>query len=202
MLLSHVHYDHLDLPTLRMLGRDRMLVAPRGAGGLLRRRGFTAVEELLPGERTTVGGVAVRATHADHDAQRSLFGKTPSLGYVVEGSASAYFAGDTGVFPEMARIGPGLDVALLPVAGWGRRLPPGHLDPAAAAEALGLLRPGAAVPIHWGTYRQVGMSSDPKRLRAPAEEFARLAHEQAPDVRVIVLAVGESAEVAAGSHPR
>lgn len=202
VLLSHVHYDHLDLPTLRMLGRDRMLVAPRGAGGLLRRRGFTAVEELLPGERTTVGGVAVRATHADHDAQRSLFGKTPSLGYVVEGSASAYFAGDTGVFPEMARIGPGLDVALLPVAGWGRRLPPGHLDPAAAAEALGLLRPGAAVPIHWGTYRQVGMSSDPKRLRAPAEEFARLAHEQAPDVRVIVLAVGESAEVAAGSHPR
>jgi L-ascorbate metabolism protein UlaG (beta-lactamase superfamily) len=202
VLLSHVHYDHLDLPSLRTLGCERLVVAPRGAGALLRRRGFTAVEELLPGERTTVGGVAVRATHADHDAQRSLFGKTPSLGYLIEGSASAYFAGDTGVFPEMADIGPGLDVALLPVAGWGRRLPPGHLDPGGAAEALGLLRPRAAVPIHWGTYRQVGMSADPKRLRFPAEEFARLAHEQVPDVRVVVLAVGESAELAAGGDPR
>lgn len=201
VLLSHVHYDHLDLPSLRTLGRERLVVAPRGAGALLRRRGFTAVEELLPGERTAVGGVAVRATHADHDAQRSLFGKTPSLGYVVEGAASAYFAGDTGVFPEMAAIGPELDVALLPVAGWGRRLPAGHLDPAGAAEALGLLRPRAAVPIHWGTYRQVGMSSDPKRLRAPAEEFARLAREQVPDVRVIVLAVGGSSEVAAPGDP-
>jgi L-ascorbate metabolism protein UlaG (beta-lactamase superfamily) len=200
VLLSHVHYDHLDLPSLRTLGRDRLLLAPRGAGSLLRRKGFSAVEELLPGERTSVGGVTVRATHADHDAQRSLFGKTPALGFVVEGETRTYFAGDTGVFPEMAEIGPGLDVALLPVAGWGRRLPPGHLDPAGAAEALGLLRPRAAVPIHWGTYRQVGMSSDPERVRGPAEEFLRLAGEQTPDVRVILLAVGESAEVAAAGH--
>ncbi|HEU0194069.1 MAG TPA: MBL fold metallo-hydrolase [Gaiellales bacterium] len=197
VLLSHVHYDHLDLPSLRTLGRDRPLLAPRGAGALLHRKGFTTVEELLPGDRTTVGGVAVRATHADHDAQRSLFGKTPSLGYVVEGELRAYFAGDTGVFPEMADIGEDLDVALLPVAGWGRRLPPGHLDPAGAVEALALLRPRAAVPIHWGTYRQVGMSSDPERTRGPAEEFRRLAGERAPEVRVILLAVGESTEVAA-----
>ena len=79
-----------------------------------------------------------------------------------------------------------VDLALLPVAGWGLRLPPGHLNPERAAEALQLLRPRIAVPIHWGTYSLTGM-------RAPADPpqaFRRLAAELAPDVDVRVLAPG------------
>jgi L-ascorbate metabolism protein UlaG (beta-lactamase superfamily) len=106
-----------------------------------------------------------------------------------------YFPGDTDLFAGMRELQPGLDVALLPVAGWGPRLPPGHLDPARAAESPATLRPRVAIPIHWGTYRRVGMNRDPAVLREPAETFARLAAETAPEVEVRILEPGESAEI-------
>ena len=88
-----------------------------------------------------------------------------------------------------------LDVAILPVAGWGPRLPPGHLNPRLAAQALALLRPRVAIPVHWGTYRRIGLSRDPAVLREPAESFVELAAELAPDVDVRVLEPGGSVEV-------
>jgi L-ascorbate metabolism protein UlaG (beta-lactamase superfamily) len=101
----------------------------------------------------------------------------------------------------MGSITDHLDVALLPVAGWGPRLPPGHLDPRGAAEALSLLRPRLAVPIHWGTYRRFGLSRDPLLLREPAEQFARLAAELMPDVEVCVLPVGGSVDIGMATKP-
>ena len=88
-----------------------------------------------------------------------------------------YFAGDTDVYDSMAALAP-LDVALLPVWGWGPKVGEGHLTPRSAAVALQLLRPRIAVPIHWGTYF-------PAYLRGPApadppHEFARHAAELAP----------------------
>ena len=72
----------------------------------------------------------------------------------------------------MEALAPGLDVALLPISGWGARVPAGHLDPAAPpAEALTRLRPRIAVPIHWGTMRSVGARPDPDPRR-PALAFA------------------------------
>jgi L-ascorbate metabolism protein UlaG (beta-lactamase superfamily) len=95
----------------------------------------------------------------------------------------------------MAGLAP-LDLALLPVAGWGPRLPPGHLDARRAAEALRLLRPRAAVPIHWGTYSLVTKRRPgPTLERAPADEFKRLAGQVTPDVDVHVLTVGESLDL-------
>ena len=191
VLVSHVHYDHLDLPSLRGLGRHRRLVVPKGAAGLLRLWGFRDVTELDVGGEVEIGGVTVRATPAEHSAWRPGVSRTtPSLGFVVLGSSTAYFAGDTDVFDGMGSLVPALDVALLPVAGWGPRVPAGHLDPEGAARALALLRPRVAVPIHWGTYRRLGLSTDPAALREPAEEFARLAAEAAPAVRVVVLEPG------------
>jgi L-ascorbate metabolism protein UlaG (beta-lactamase superfamily) len=95
----------------------------------------------------------------------------------------------------MSSLAPDLDVALLPVAGWGSRVPAGHLDPHRAVEALGLLRPRFAVPIHWGTYRRIGLTRDPAVLREPAETFARLAAERVPDVEVRVVPVGGALDV-------
>src|SRR5262249_19799049 len=121
--------------------------------------------------------------------------RAPALGYRLTGSKRVYFAGDTDLFPEMAELAP-LDLALLPVAGWGPRLPPGHLDARRAAEALRLLEPGTAVPIHWGTYSLITKRRQSDgAVRAPAEEFRRLAAELAPEVDVHVLAEGESLEL-------
>jgi L-ascorbate metabolism protein UlaG (beta-lactamase superfamily) len=190
ILVSHNHFDHLDLGSLDRLNRNLPVVLPRGVGGLVRRRGFARAIELDVGEEFALGAIRIRATHAEHESSRGPFSpRAPSLGYVLEGAAARiYFAGDTELFPEMRHIGP-VDVALLPVSGWGPRLGAGHLDPAGAAEALRLLRPKAAVPIHWGTLRRMFSERPGDR---PAREFDRIARQLAPEVDVRVLSIGET----------
>jgi L-ascorbate metabolism protein UlaG (beta-lactamase superfamily) len=109
---------------------------------------------------------------------------------LISGPARLYFAGDTEVFDAMARLAP-LDVALLPIWGWGPRLGRGHLDPRQAAQALRLLEPQLAIPIHWGTYQRIGLGGDHRTLREPAERFKRFAAELAPKVAVRILAPGQ-----------
>jgi L-ascorbate metabolism protein UlaG (beta-lactamase superfamily) len=202
VLISHVHYDHLDFASLRLLGSSPLFVVPRGAGPLLRRRGFEHVVEVEPGDEEQVRGITIRATHAEHDSRRGPFGaQTSALGYLVSGSASTYFAGDTDLFAGMGAIADDLDLALLPVAGWGPRLPPGHLNPRTAAEALALLRPRIAVPIHWGTYRRLGLTRDPHELREPAESFARFAADLVPAVEVRIVPVGGTLELDVTTTP-
>lgn len=194
ILLSHVHRDHLDLPSLRRLGRHVPIVAPRGAGGYLTRLGFSSVNEVAAGDETHVGGLRIRATPAVHEARRGRL-QAASLGYLVQGSSRVYFAGDTALFPQMAGIAEDLDLALLPVAGWGPSLGPGHLDPQQAADALALLRPRVAVPIHWGTLRPLHVSRNAAYLHDPPHEFARIARETARDTRVIVITPGDSLDI-------
>ena len=194
VLISHVHYDHLHVPSLRLV-RARQYVVPPGCRRFLEPRGFGPVVELAEGEELEIGALTVRATHAVHHARRSLRRPaTPSLGYLISAPARLYFAGDSDVFEEMRDLAP-LDVALLPIWGWGPRVGRGHLDPHGAAEALRLLRPRLAVPIHWGTYRRIGMSRDAAVLHEPSARFQRLARELAPDVDVRVLAPGERLDV-------
>jgi L-ascorbate metabolism protein UlaG (beta-lactamase superfamily) len=194
VLVSHAHWDHLDLGSLERLGRDVRIVIPRGAGKLVRRRGFADVVELDLGDRVEIGSVAVTATRADHDAGRGPFGaRAPAFGYLIEGTRRVYFAGDTDLFPELAELAP-VDLALLPVAGWGPRVPAGHLDPRRAAEAARLLAARAAVPIHWGTY--TGRSWNGGRgsaERTPADQFARDVAELVPGSDVRILPPGGSA---------
>ena len=189
ILVSHVHFDHLDLRSLARLDRNLPVVVPRGAGSLVRRRGFGQVVELGVGEELELGVIRIRATPADHASSRGPFSaKTAALGFLLEGTARVYFAGDTDLFSAMSELAP-VDVALLPVASWGPRLGPGHLDPARAAEALRLLRPKVAVPIHWGTFRTLFADSAGD---GPAREFARLAGALAPEIDVRVLSIGET----------
>lgn len=192
VLISHVHRDHLDLPSLRVLHRTRVVV-PVGAGGLV--DGRHDVEELAVGASAEVGSVTVTAVPAVHHAARNPFGRpVPAVGHVVRGARTAYVAGDTEVFPEMATIADGgLDLALLPVGGWGPSLGPGHMDPAEAAQALTLLRPKVAVPVHWGTLRApLAWRLRPDRYALPGQEFAALARDVAPHVDVRVVSVSET----------
>jgi L-ascorbate metabolism protein UlaG (beta-lactamase superfamily) len=187
ILVSHAHHDHLDLPSLRLLDADVPIVAAPGAARALRRTG-RPVRAVRPGEAVEVAGVAVRVTPAVHDGRRVPFGAaTPAVGFLAGG---VYFAGDTEVYAGMAELA--VDVALLPIAGWGRRLGPGHMDPRQAAEALALLGPRIAVPIHWGTYRPIGARP---HTAAPVRAFTAHAAELAPDVRVVVLEPGATLEI-------
>ena len=192
VLISHLHRDHLHLRSLRRLPRSTPLVVPRGAARWVSRSGGHRILEIGPTEKISVGGVEVTGVPAVHDGRRDRWGpRIDPLGYLVEGSGrTVYFAGDTDLFPGMSDLGP-LDLALLPVWGWGPSVGTGHLDPEAAARALKLLRPRLAVPIHWGTFYPVGLRRlRPKPLTEPPLEFARRAGELAPEVDVRVLEPG------------
>ena len=189
ILVSHTHYDHLDLPSLNQLNLAARVIVPAGAGELLRRRGFRYVNEVMPGTEVDLGPLRIRATHAEHgEPWRPGTGRTQPVGFVIAGTRTVYFAGDTDVFDDMGSLGR-IDVALLPVAGWGRRVPAGHLDPLRAAEALTLIRPQVAIPIHWGTYSPW---RPPARRDPAALKFAEIAATLAPAVEVLVLAPGQS----------
>jgi L-ascorbate metabolism protein UlaG (beta-lactamase superfamily) len=164
-LISHVHLDHLHVPSLRRLPPDTTVIVPRGAGRLLRHRGFTDVRETSIGETMSIGGVDIVTVPARHSDRRGPHSRVaaPAVGYVVRWAGRAvYFAGDTDLFPRMADLAP-VDVALLPIWGWGPTLGDGHLDPRRAAAATELLDARLVVPIHWGTF-----SPSPLRRRPPA----------------------------------
>lgn len=199
VLVSHAHYDHLDLPSLERLGRTLPVVVPRGLGELLRRKSFAHVIEVEEGDELTIGAVTVRVTHAEHDGERNPLGpRGPALGYMLSGAHRVYFAGDTDLFPGMAALADDLDVALIPIWGWGPTLGRGkHLDPGGAAEAIAMLRPRIAVPIHWGTYHplHLGVREVPGYLSEPPLRFVEAVAAATPGVEVRVLQPGESMDL-------
>ena len=131
-LISHMHADHLDPPSLRELGHATRLSSRRGVSKMLERRGLSASTELEPGMSVGIGPVTVTATRAVHDARRWKVGPArTAVGYLVESpTACVYFAGDTDLFDEMEELRGKVDVALLPIGGWGPTIGDGHLDPA------------------------------------------------------------------------
>jgi L-ascorbate metabolism protein UlaG (beta-lactamase superfamily) len=191
-LVSHLHRDHLDLPSLRLLHELPVVVVPAGARRTVRRLGLPVIE-LASGDDLMLGPIAVQATRAVHDGRRSPVSRpVESVGFLIERRLRVYFAGDTELFEGMADLAP-VDVALLPVAGWGPSLGPGHMDAEQAARAAALLRPAIAIPIHWGTFAPIGLRRDRDRLlRAPPLEFAEHAARLAPGTRVEILQPGGS----------
>jgi len=193
VLISHLHSDHLHARSLRLLAPGHV-VAPPGAARVLRRAGVRRVTSVREGDEVVFGPVTVRAVAADHDGRRTPWSApAPALVDVIAGSRSVYFAGDTGLMPDMGRVvGGAIDAALLPIWGWGPNLGPGHLDPLTAARALGELNPRVAVPIHWGTYAPLWVSRryPPAFLTRPAHDFARHAERLAPGVGVRMLRPG------------
>ena len=198
VLISHLHRDHADLGSLRRLDRGVPLLVPPGAREFFARIGFRSITELAPGESSRAGQLTVTAVEAHHDAGRRRFAKeAEAIGFLVSGRRSVYFAGDTDFFEGMSDLDPELDLALLPVWGWGPSLGAGHLDPAGAAHAAAAISPRLAVPIHWGTLYPLGL--DRLRggpLRRPGRQFAERLHELAPHVVTRVLSPGESTSLA------
>jgi L-ascorbate metabolism protein UlaG (beta-lactamase superfamily) len=198
VLLSHLHRDHADGPSLRRLPAQTPVLVPAGAGRTVRGLGVRAVREVGVGDSVDVApGVSVTAVPAVHDGRRIAWGEpVDAVGWVVDARRRIYFAGDTDVFDAMGDVAGGADVALLPVWGWGPSIGPGHMGPPQAAQAAALLRPRIAVPIHWGTFLPFGLARRrPALLTAPGRAFAELCADAAPRTTVVVLRPGESLDL-------
>jgi L-ascorbate metabolism protein UlaG (beta-lactamase superfamily) len=196
VLISHLHYDHLDFGSLRMLGDQIRLIVPRGASEYIKKHGFHNLEELPIGESLNVGSLSIQATYTAHVRSRHPFGpEADCQGYIISGSSKIYYPGDTRFFPEMAEVADDVDLALLPVWGWGIHLGKDHMNPRQAAEALSLIQPRIAIPIHWGTMMPIGLRwLKPGFYYFPPIDFAQHAAKLAPEVSVQILMPGEKME--------
>jgi L-ascorbate metabolism protein UlaG (beta-lactamase superfamily) len=163
VLVSHNHYDHLDLPSLRHFaarGGCSFVVAARGAH-LLRSEKIEPVSELDWGESLNISGIGIHCVPAMHFSARGIFDRNKTLwcGYVVKyADRLVYFAGDTGFGNHFAQIrekfGPPT-LALLPIGAYEPRwfMSPVHMSPEQAVEAHQILGAETSVAIHHGTFQ-------------------------------------------------
>jgi L-ascorbate metabolism protein UlaG (beta-lactamase superfamily) len=197
VLLSHAHLDHLHLPSLRRIRPSARLLTPVGTGRLLRAAGFADVTEVHVGDTIELDGPSVTAdvVPAAHKHGRGPHSRVsaPPVGYVVSGAGRrVYFPGDTDLFDEMDLL-TDIDVALLPIWGWGSTLGTGHLDPTRAATATGLIRPRIVVPIHWGTYApEDGRRQLPRWFDTPPDQFEAALAQAGLSAHLHLLEPGES----------
>jgi len=161
ILISHDHYDHLDYPTIqRLAGKDVPFVAPLGVGEHLAYWGVPErnIRELDWWNEIDLGGLKIACVPARHASGRTLFDKDKTLwaGYALVGARHrVYFSGDTGLFPDMVRIGERygpFDLTLIEAGAYNQAWPDWHLGPEQAVRAHRLVRGRALLPIHWGLF--------------------------------------------------
>jgi len=182
LVLSHNHYDHCDVVSLRKLSRrfPRMrLVTSLGNAGFLAAKGIAGAVELDWWARAELAGVTVTATPARHFAARSLWDRNKTLwaGMMIEPAAGPkiYFAGDTGYTKFFKEIGERLgapDVALLPIGAYEPRwfMGPVHMNPDDAVKAFLDVGARRAVGMHFGTFQLTAEAIDaPERDLAAAK---------------------------------
>jgi len=189
VLVSHNHYDHMDLSTLRRL-RETKRVVPLGNAALLR-----GAKELDWWEETRLSdSVTVTCVPAQHFSARALSDRNAALwsGFVIRGPAgSVYFAGDTGWgkhFEQIfERFGP-MRVALLPIGAYEPRwfMKPAHITPAEAVDAHIALKAKTSIGIHWATFRL----SDEGELGPLRDLHAAVAAKDHPNVIVLEHGIG------------
>lgn len=202
VLVSHLHADHLHLTSFPLVAPGAALVVPRGAARLIQQEcGDSFADrciEVAPGNQVRIGGLDITAVTAAHDGRRLPWSsyEGPALGYRVEGSPSVWFAGDTGLYDDLAAEAGPVDVALVPVGGWGPTLGVGHLDPEGAAEAVRRVEARVAIPVHFGTFWPIGLDwLKPDLFLPPGDRFKTALGRVDPAVRVELLVPGESTEV-------
>ena len=179
VLVSHLHGDHFHVPSLAQVSSAAPIVVPRGAADLLRSLPGREVIEVEPGDVLERSGVGIEVVPARHDGRRLPLGRrhVPALGFRIEGqSHSFWYPGDTGPHAGMAEV-ESVDLALVPIGGWGPTLGDRHLDPEQAAEAVALVGATWAMPVHYGTFWPVGMRTlnrtNHRRLfESPGSRFA------------------------------
>ncbi len=202
VLLSHLHHDHAEVSSLAKMGDVPVLTAVENAVWV-DRKGLLG-QGVAMGEWVPVGqasGVTVRLVPAVHHSRPMPHRPNAANGHLVRGpSGVVWIAGDTDVYagmgdlPQMA--GAPIDVAVVPVGGWGPKLSPGHMGPEDAAVACRLSGARWAVPVHWKTLHLPGGQSWPRGwMDTAGPRFASALAREAPGCRPAVLAVGAALTV-------
>jgi L-ascorbate metabolism protein UlaG (beta-lactamase superfamily) len=192
VLLSHNHYDHLDLPTLRRLAAraESTFIVPSGVARLLRSQQIGPVHELDWGQSISVPGCTIHSVPALHFSGRSLLDRNRTLwcGYMIESPERLiYFAGDTAFGPHFAQIREKFGrprLALLPIGAYEPRwfMSPVHMGPEDAVRAHHILGAETSIAIHHGTFQLADDALDTPRKRlsecAPGDSFLVLDNGQ------------------------
>ena len=196
VVISHNHYDHLDLPTLRWLAMrgDSTFIVPLRQAKLLRSQKLEPVRELDWGESIALESLTVHCVPAVHFSSRAIFDRNRTLwcGYVIETAERViYFAGDTAFGNHFADIRERFgapDLALLPIGAYEPRwfMSRVHMAPDEALQAHDILGARASIAIHHGTFQLADEALD-----APREQLTSCGK---PD-RFLVLRNGESIDL-------
>ncbi|MBT0995782.1 MBL fold metallo-hydrolase [Cellulomonas sp. DKR-3] len=203
-LVSHLHHDHAELGSLELLAGVPVVSAPANAHWL-RAHGVAGVG-VAEGTGWTVPGTDVRvvpvaAVHGDRPMPHR---PNAAVGFVlVAGDLRVWFAGDTAPYAGMAHLtevaGGPVDLALLPVGGWGPRLSGGHMDPVQAARVVATVGARWAVPVHWGTlHAPVSRHLPPGWMNAAGPAFAAAVQREDVACGVHVLAPGGAVTLPVG----
>ena len=182
VLVSHDHYDHLDMATVRALARRNVsFLVPLGVGAHLERWGVPAsrIRELDWGESVDFGGVEVTSTPARHFSGRGFTGRDRTLwcSWVIAGPRHrVFYSGDSGYFDEFRRIGAEhgpFDATLMSLGAYSPTWPDVHMDPEELVRAHEELRGGVLVPVHWATFNLAFHAWNAPAERAAAEAARR-----------------------------
>ena len=205
ILLSHNHYDHMDLVSLRKLRKrfpEARIVTPLGNREFLAKKGLPGATELDWWQSASIGETRITATPARHFAARWLNDRNETLwaGFMLEHrGARLYFAGDSGYtkfFAEIRQRFGSPHIALLPIGAYEPRwfMQAVHMNPADAAQAFADLDPGLAIGMHFGTFQLTGEAiGQPEKDLALAKIATGIGND-----RFITLDFGETRQFAAG----
>jgi L-ascorbate metabolism protein UlaG (beta-lactamase superfamily) len=194
VLLSHNHYDHLDLATLRRLGQrgQSQFVVPTGVARLLRSNNIGPVHELDWGESAALPQATIHSVPAMHFSARGILDRNRTLwcGFViVAGDRTIYFAGDTGFGDHFAAIRKRFGsprLALLPIGAYQPRwfMSSIHMAPDDAVRAHDILAAQTSIAIHHGTFQLTdeGLDTAKQRLRECAANDSFLALDNGQSV--------------------
>ena len=195
ILISHAHFDHLDLPTLDGFNRDIPVITPRWVGKFARSLGFKNVIELAKWKSYSTDDFFVTAVPAKHFGERIYLDPWRRyLGYVfgVNNGPAIYFAGDTGYFKGIREIGNKFDIfcALLPIGAYrpAFSMEKVHLNPEQALKVFREINAEFMIPVHFGTFK---LSLEP--VEEPARLFSKLVEaDKSLSDKVFILNEGES----------
>jgi L-ascorbate metabolism protein UlaG (beta-lactamase superfamily) len=193
VLITHAHYDHLHLPSLRKIAAAQPIIVPEGVGPLVKSCGFGEIIELKQWQSASFGDLRITLTPARHWGARMIHDTHRGFGgYLIQSPwQTLYHCGDSSMFDGFAEIGKRsqIDLALMPIGAYappsGR---PVHMNPEEALDAFEMLGARHMVPMHFDTYP---ISGEP--MQEPAVRLATAAEQRALLPRVRRLHEGESA---------
>lgn len=193
LLVTHAHYDHLDIFSCKYFPQDKKIITPKGIGGFINRFVHNPVSELEEWESSDVSSIKITAVPAKHFGFRfSGLRYTKCLGFVLEGSQkTVYVAGDTGYGPHFREIGEkfNIDIACLPIGAYRPVwfMKNRHMNPEEALRAFDDLKAKKMIPIHWGSFRVAW-----DKVNEPIEWLKKLITDKPVADSVAILQPGES----------